>query len=254
MKKFGKIFGISALAVATLTAGALGLSGCGDKAKSEKLTMDDVRAYVTSEEVVSTFDGIKVTGASSLQESMVLYMLKDGENLIIKSSQNTGTLEVNAYYPGDGYLYQEYLYLDDTREDEKIKQTDEALIEGNCSLYESMFADYSSAEGIFTSVLNEGAIRNLTKTTQGNKIIFTIEVSSTATTPGEESGAGNEGETGIEESYSGSIKLEYVDDVIQKVVADGIRVEGGEAFTSTMTIERITEIDFPSFDDFVEEA
>lgn len=252
MKKFGKIFGISALAVATLTAGTLGLSGCGDKAKPEKVTMDDVSAYVMSEEVVSTFDGVKVTGSSSLQESMNLYILKDGENLIIKNSQNTGTIISNEYYPGDGYFYQELIYADEDREDEKIKKTDPEWTSMQYSFYESMFADYSSVEGIFTSIINEGFVLTPTKTTQGNKITFTIEISFVAT-PGEEGGTGDGVSTGFED-VSGSIKLEYEDDVIQTVFADATRVESGETFKSTMKIERITEIDFPSFDGFVEEA
>ncbi len=44
MKKFGKIFGVAALAVATLTAGAFGLSGCGNKVK-----VNDIEKYVAQE-------------------------------------------------------------------------------------------------------------------------------------------------------------------------------------------------------------
>ena len=49
MKKFGKIFGVAALAVATLTAGAFGLSGCGNKVK-----VNDIEKYVAQETTDNT--------------------------------------------------------------------------------------------------------------------------------------------------------------------------------------------------------
>lgn len=70
MKKVSKIFGLSALALATLTAGVFGLSGCGNKVK-----MAEIRNYVASEEVSNvmsagykvemSLDGMSVDGLAT---------------------------------------------------------------------------------------------------------------------------------------------------------------------------------------------
>lgn len=49
MKKFRKIFGVAALAVATLTAGVVGLSGCGNK-----VMVGDIEKYVAQETTDNT--------------------------------------------------------------------------------------------------------------------------------------------------------------------------------------------------------
>ncbi len=94
MKRFGKVFGIGVLAFATLTAGVVGLSGCGERWKNpdkddmpeeppaivvppeEKpligvVSLKEIQEYLSDSAVKTTFDGLKIVSSVPENESGV---------------------------------------------------------------------------------------------------------------------------------------------------------------------------------------
>ncbi len=103
MKKFGKIFGVAALAVATLTAGAVGLSGCGNK-----ISVADVQEYVASESTINTMDaGYKLkVDMTGMKASGTVAFKEDGElgfalKIEMPDPQTNETIQGEAYLRGN---------------------------------------------------------------------------------------------------------------------------------------------------------
>ncbi len=139
MKKFGKIFGIASLAFATLTAGVLGLSGCGEKWKNPDKTPDpekppiivtppeeevplisavslkEIEAYFKRPDVKLTFDTYKVTTGSNaldfsddiknVEFSADVDAEKESANMIAKLTYKDESVETNYFIGSEKALY-----------------------------------------------------------------------------------------------------------------------------------------------------
>lgn len=103
MKKFGRIFGVAALAVATLTAGVVGLSGCGNKVK-----VNDIEKFVASESTVNSMDTgykLKLQMPGSISAEGVVSLKEDNKvdfALVVDLSEvEVGATTAEAYLRGN---------------------------------------------------------------------------------------------------------------------------------------------------------
>lgn len=274
MKKFGKIFGISMLTVATLTAGVIGLAGCGDKKAPEEpvvdepvtedVTMQDVLDYANSEGVISSFDGFLVTLALPFEDENGETVITNNEVRIIKVgetfnakviTEEPGLGVINKYYTGDGALYNEVIPEDEGQEVQKLKITHPDSVAMACEESEEMFNTYSSVTGIINN-LTDG-LGNITftptKTTNGNNVTFTVQILNIMNEP--DYVIGGDGTTDVEVKYTGAIVFCFVDGELQSISMDLTRSVEGSDYSEKQEFEivEISEIEFPTdLDTYVE--
>lgn len=104
MKKFGKIFGVAALAVATLSAGVVGLSGCGNKVK-----VNEIEKFVASESTVNSMDTgykLKLQMPESISAEGVVSLKEDNKvdfALVVNvpATATTSATTAEAYLRGN---------------------------------------------------------------------------------------------------------------------------------------------------------
>jgi len=99
MKKFGRLFGIAVLAAATLTAGAVGLSGCGNK-----VSVNDISHYVTKQTTDNTMSqGFKVRSYvdGARVEGVVVFKEGDTVELGLVLEESSANTYEEVYIRGD---------------------------------------------------------------------------------------------------------------------------------------------------------
>lgn len=228
MKKFGKIFGVAALAVATLTAGVVGLSGCGNKVK-----VAEIEKYVTSEKVDNTLsDGYKVDiSLNGITTKGQVSFKEDGTlecgMLVITPEME----EIPATY-SEAYIKEGYLYQRESAEGKYIKTAID--FEDQTSDIADQIAEYTQMADL-SEVINEylGSFKSL----EGNG----LKVTKT-----EKSGALEYKMTYKDTTGNMSFVLGYKDNKIEKLSLYMKASLYGQTVTVKMDFEHFTgDVEFP---------
>ena len=119
MKKFGKIFGVAVLAAATLTAGAVGLSGCGNNA-----SIAEVQEYVASDTTINSMDAgykLKISMPGTNAEGVVSFSEEGELGFALKISAVNP--ETNQEVAGEAYLRGNEIFAREGSEGKYLKST-----------------------------------------------------------------------------------------------------------------------------------
>lgn len=275
MKKFGKIFGVVTLAFATLTAGVIGLSGCGEKWKNPKeeepqeppaivtppqerplvgvVTLKDVEDFLNLGDVNTKFDGVKIVAefpADGVDEltgyefSAVVGETAADKKMILKYNF-VDESSVTNYVKGD----ERAIYVKREAKGETLTQkiVDE---EETGELLDIMNTTYENASDVKTQFAGMKAQFDAAKefravavkTTFANEVSFEITYSYKMMEEDEE------GELTIEASYTGSLGIEFEDSAVQVYRTQLSRkVKGSQQTTSaSASVENLVSLVLPA--------
>lgn len=239
MKKFGKIFGVAALAVATLTAGAVGLSGCG----GNKVKMAEVENLVNAQTTINemsegfkldlSINGVKTTGQVVFKEEGKIEF-----GIIAEVSDVPGTED--AY--SETYLRGDYLYA---RESKTGKYT-KVLVDTTDVTNEAsdMIAEYKDMADMSETIME---YINIFKTVEGHGLKLTKS---------EKDGVVEYTMSYTEPAGKTTFSLAYKDNQVQKVYISATASLNGQNVSMVLSFEAYNgEVQFPAdLDTNVEET
>ena len=131
MKKFGKILGISALTVAAMAVGTLGLSACGEEKKTESTDPSTSQPVTSQSSLIEVFEYMRTDGVSTTMKGFKgvsgdfeISLLPDGVYInAIMISQESGNVVTTYCVDGEVYKQTETQTADEGQEAsvEKVK-------------------------------------------------------------------------------------------------------------------------------------
>ncbi len=238
MKKFGKMFGVVALAVATITAGAVGLSGCG----GNKVRMSEVETLVSSETTINqmasgykldlSINGVKTTGQVVFKD--------EGKMEFAIVADATGVQGAEDAY-SEMYLKGDYLYMRESKTD-KFRKT-----------FVDLSDQTNDASDMIATYTQMSDMTNTIK--QYIDIFKTVEGKGLKLTKVENDGVVEYNMSYTEATGKTTFTLAYKDNQIQKVYVSANAQISGQPLNIVMSYELYNgEVVFPAdLDSNVEE-
>lgn len=289
MKKFGKIFGITTLAFATLTAGVIGLSGCGEKWKNpdntpepEKppiivtppteeiplvgmVTLDEIDAYLKRPDVKITFDAFKVTSDANsfdfsedikgMEFSASVDAEKKSKNMAMKFTYKDDHTETNYVTSTEPSLF----VLTEKAGENPIKrkyvegEEFDSMVEGMGKIYENSHDITPSFEDIKTISTSPETLEfyySAVRKSLNENISYEINFEYNAW----EDIPSTDGIVRVKTYYEMGIIYNFSNNEIQSVTSSCTITEKGssESTTSVVKIEEIESLNMPTdFDQYV---